>query len=162
MNGALAKVDAARRRSREKEGEADVAEQTSRTTSIDDMSPILHQELERLPEKYRAPVVLCYLDGRTHEEAAAQLKWPLGTVKGRLTRARDVLRARLTRRGLHVSGGLMATVLGREAQGAVPQALLESTVKAAMGVAAGVCAAAMKGATSRNSERCERRAICTD
>jgi RNA polymerase sigma factor (sigma-70 family) len=60
----------------------------------------LHEEIGRLPPHYRAPIVLCYLEGLTHEQAAARLGWPVGTVRGRMARARDRLRARLTRRGL--------------------------------------------------------------
>ncbi len=61
---------------------------------------MVHQEVDRLPEKYRAPIVLCYLEGLTHDEAAARLSWPVGTVRSRLSRARDTLRSRLTRRGV--------------------------------------------------------------
>ena len=61
---------------------------------------MLHEEVDRLPEVYRDAVVLCYLEGRTNEEAAALLRWPVGTVKGRLSRARVLLRSRLTRRGV--------------------------------------------------------------
>jgi RNA polymerase sigma factor (sigma-70 family) len=65
-----------------------------------DRAEVVHQELSHLPEKYRAPVVLCYLEGLTHDEAAARLSWPVGTVRSRLARARDRLRTRLGRRGL--------------------------------------------------------------
>ena len=65
---------------------------------------ILHEELRHLPEKYRTAVLLCYMEGLTHEEAARQLGWPLGTVKGRLARAREMLRKRLTRRGVNPLG----------------------------------------------------------
>ncbi len=61
---------------------------------------MLHEEIGRLPDRYRTPVVLCYLEGLTHEEAARQLGWPIGTVGVRLMRARERLRTRLTRRGL--------------------------------------------------------------
>jgi RNA polymerase sigma factor (sigma-70 family) len=64
-----------------------------------ELRQILDEEINRLPWKYRAPIVLCYIEGQTHEEAARQLEWPLGTVKGRLARARARLEARLVRRG---------------------------------------------------------------
>jgi RNA polymerase sigma factor (sigma-70 family) len=62
--------------------------------------PMLREEVSRLPDRYRRPVVLCYLEGKTNQEAAAQLKCPVGTIKGRLSRARQTLRNRLSRRGL--------------------------------------------------------------
>jgi len=67
-----------------------------------DLRRILDDELLRLPEKYRAPVVLCYLEGRTHEEAAQQLGWPAGSMSRRLDRARMLLRRRLAHRGLAI------------------------------------------------------------
>ena len=61
---------------------------------------MLHDELGRLPDKYRLPIVLTYLEGKSNEEVAELLEWPVGTVKGRLFRARNLLRSRLSRRGL--------------------------------------------------------------
>ena len=65
-----------------------------------DLRAVIHEEIERLPERYRVPVVLCDLEGRTHEQAARHLGCPVGTVKSRLARGRVLLRDRLTRRGL--------------------------------------------------------------
>ena len=62
--------------------------------------PVLREEVNRLPDRYRLPVELCYLEGKTNQEAASQLRCPVGTIKGRLSRARQTLRERLSRRGL--------------------------------------------------------------
>ncbi len=64
------------------------------------LAPIVQEEVDRLPEKYRTAVVLCYWEGLTHEQAAAQLGCPLGTIRSRIARARDLLHRRLTRRGI--------------------------------------------------------------
>jgi RNA polymerase sigma factor (sigma-70 family) len=76
-----------------------------------ELRPVLHDEVRRLPEKYRLPVILSYLEGKTNEEVAALLDWPVGTVKGRLSRAREVLRSRLTRRGMALSAAFLVTAL---------------------------------------------------
>jgi RNA polymerase sigma factor (sigma-70 family) len=83
----------------------DSAEEPGYKTPWEEDRQVLQEELDRLPDKYRLPLVLCYFEGKTNEEAAGQLRCPVGTVKARLWRAREVLRGRLTRRGLTLSDG---------------------------------------------------------
>jgi RNA polymerase sigma factor (sigma-70 family) len=92
----------------------------------------LHEELTHLPERYRAPLLFCYLEGLTQEEAAHVLGWKTTTLKGRLTHGRELLRRRLTRRGLTLSAGLAATVLVPAGMSqALPVALTVASVRAA-------------------------------
>jgi RNA polymerase sigma-70 factor (ECF subfamily) len=113
--------------------------QAPATAERSDVGPVLDEELARLPEKYRAALVLCYLEGRTNEEAARLLRWPTGTVKGRLARARELLRSRLARRGLRASAvGVAASLFGARAEaGPVPEVLAAITARAGVGFAGG-------------------------
>ena len=98
---------------------------------------MLHEEIDRLPERFRVPVILCDLEGRTHEQAARHLGWPVGTVKSRLTRARQRLRDRLIRRGLSPdcrSARRRCGPVGLE--DLLPGALVSSTTSAALRFAA--------------------------
>jgi RNA polymerase sigma factor (sigma-70 family) len=110
-----------------------------------DLTPEWHalvdQELQGLPEKYRVPIILCELEGRTHQEAALHLGCPVGTLSGRLSRARAMLAQRLTRRGLTLSAGVLSASLCPDATAAgVNPSLIGSTVKAATQIAAGQAA----------------------
>jgi RNA polymerase sigma factor (sigma-70 family) len=103
---------------------------------------ILHEEVARLPERYRGLVVLCEIEGMSYHEAATRLRCPIGTIGVRLKRARERLRERLIRRGVVPSAGLLAALLWTDdAAASVPPVLVESTVQAAMGFTAGQAAA---------------------
>src|SRR5262249_17954747 len=107
-----------------------------------DWRPVLDRELERLPEKYRAAVVLCDLEGLPRREAARQLGLPEGTLSSRLATARQRLARRLAQHGLSLSGRAVAGALsGDVVRAGVPAPLVVSTVNAAALVAAGQWAA---------------------
>jgi RNA polymerase sigma factor (sigma-70 family) len=129
--------DQARARSRsEGPGVEALCERGDVPEPLFDVRPLLHEEIRRLPQKYRAPIVLCYLEEMTHEQAAEQLGWPVGTVRGRLARARETLRSRLTRRGVTLGSASLGAMLAGEAAASVPPAVVESTMRAAWGFAA--------------------------
>jgi RNA polymerase sigma factor (sigma-70 family) len=138
-----ARSAAARRRARERKAvkaSAPVSEPAGGDRF--DVAPMVREEVNKLPGRYREPVVLCVLQGLTHEEAARQLGWPVGTVKSRLARGKARLRARLTRRGLAPSAAVACVLLAHETSGApVPAALAGAAVRAALRFPAGKAAA---------------------
>jgi RNA polymerase sigma factor (sigma-70 family) len=109
----------------------DEPDEQGERASLAELRPVLHEEVTGLPDKYRIPVVLSYLEGKTNEEVAAILNWPVGTVKGRLSRGRALLRSRLTRRGVALSTAMLLMVLSRTraAAAVVPEALVRRTIR---------------------------------
>jgi RNA polymerase sigma factor (sigma-70 family) len=108
-----------------------------------ELRTVLDEEVNRLPDTCRRAFVLCYLQGKTNEQAAVELGCPLGTVLSRLARARECLRVRLTRRGLALSAGALATTLaGRATAEAVRTELAEAAIQAGVRYAAGQVVAA--------------------
>ena len=137
-----ARARAARRRGRERPVEDLPAPAAPDDLLWRDLRPVLDDAIALLPAKYRAPFVLCYLEGLTNAQAARQLGCPPGTVATRLARARQRLRARLAPKGLAVGAALAATALAPRAAPAVPPALAAGTARAAAALAAGPGAAA--------------------
>jgi RNA polymerase sigma factor (sigma-70 family) len=137
-----ARATIARRRGRESQVANMPEPEAARPGVWHDLQAVLDQELCRLPDKYRAPIVLCDLEGKTRKEAARRLGWPAGTVAGRLARARKLLAESLRKRGIVLSGGALVVELSRSTVSAsAPAALVASTIKAATLFAAGQAAA---------------------
>jgi RNA polymerase sigma factor (sigma-70 family) len=130
-----ANIAAARQRRLERQvGQMAVATSTNGPAASDEWLPMLHEEINRLPEKYRLAVVYCDLEGMTQAQAAGQLHWGKRTLQQRLAEGRARLRRRLARRGLAPDAAALGAVLLREARAAVPAAWNEATVRAAVAV----------------------------
>lgn len=136
-----ARCQGLRRQKKERAVRETAAAQTLEA-SWDDLRGVLDEELARLPAKYRAPLLLCYLEGKTRDEAAEELGWTPGSVKGRLERGRDLLRSRLLARGVPLSAVLCASFLAETtASAAVPPTLAAATVTTGVSFSAGSLAA---------------------
>jgi RNA polymerase sigma factor (sigma-70 family) len=133
-----AQAEAARRRTREAPLPDVPATSAVGDLAWQELCEALDEEVNRLGQRYRAPVVLCYFENKSYAEAARVLGLAAGTVASRLARARALLRRRLMRRGLALSAGLFGTLLAQNAlTAAVPTALVRATLHGAGGVAAG-------------------------
>jgi RNA polymerase sigma factor (sigma-70 family) len=131
------KRQVARRHAREVLSEAEPGVEPAEA-SWREVRAILDEELGRLPERLRAPLLLCYVEEKTRDEAAQELGWSVGTLRGRLERGRELLRGRLARRGVTLSAALLATLLTRHAaRAALPTPLTDHIVTAAARAAAG-------------------------
>jgi RNA polymerase sigma factor (sigma-70 family) len=138
-----AKVMAARRQARERQAAQRTEPEVPADGLWQELLPHLDRELDRLPEKYRAAVVLCDLEGKGRKEAAGLLGIPEGTLSSRLATARKMLAGKLARHGPAVSGVVLGALLSENAaSAAVPCTLAASTVKAALLTAAGGLSAA--------------------
>src|SRR5262245_2827851 len=133
-----ARAQAATRRERERRAVEMPSSEPLDELTWQELRGVLDEEVGLLPEKYRAAVVLCHLQGKSYEQAARELGWPKGTLARRLTKALELLRGQLTRRGIALSAGALATALGEKAVAApVPALLSINVMKAAASVAAG-------------------------
>jgi RNA polymerase sigma factor (sigma-70 family) len=138
-----AQGDAARRRAQERKASPTAPADSTLDMTLRDLHRVLHEELRRLPEKYRLRLVLCYLEGRSQEAAASQLGWSKGALRGRLDRGREQLRRRLAARGVTLSALLGATAVApRVAAAALVDSVVQTVVRSAVdGTAAGAFSA---------------------
>jgi cobalt-zinc-cadmium efflux system outer membrane protein len=132
-----ARAGIARRRSCERQAAMAMVEAVPGQPEPDDLPRVLHEEINRLPEGLRACIVLCYLEGMTYEMAARHLRITPSIVRGRLARARGLLRLRLIRRGLVVTSGVVLTAIQPQTAAAIPPGLVRSTAEGGLRYAAG-------------------------
>ena len=133
-----ARVGYQRVKEREERRAAEIAVADDNRLQRDELCAMVHEEIDRLADAQRLPILLCALEGLSHEEAAQRLRWPLGTVKSRLVRGRRSLQSRLARRGLAPAVALAAGLADTQAAATpVPLVLAMATTKAAIRANAG-------------------------
>jgi RNA polymerase sigma factor (sigma-70 family) len=149
-----ARRSAGRRQARERRAARRVGEAVEVVHPVamdDDERRIMHEEVARLPEKYRSVIVLCYFEGLTHDQAAETLRWPVGTVRGYLARARALLRCRLIGRGVAPAVAVSLLNSRREAAAAtLAPTLINSVVRAIADGSVGSTIAALSGSILRS------------
>jgi RNA polymerase sigma factor (sigma-70 family) len=129
-----ASLAVAGRKARESEASEGAKARIKADPAVDEVLPLLHEEIDRLPDRQRLPVVLCYLEELTYEQAARELRWTVPTVRCRLARARERLRTRLALRGVTGATAVLTALLApRSATAAVPHSWARSAVSAACG-----------------------------
>lgn len=133
------KMNEARHKQREKRAAAIPTNGAGQAAAWEQIEPILDEELAKLPDRYRLPLVLCYLEGKSRFEAAAELGCRESQLKGRLERGREALRSRLIGRGIPIGAGVLAGLLQHQtaSTAAVSSVLIISTASAGTAAAAG-------------------------
>ena len=142
------KAQREQRRRHEQQGQAWIAEAVAEGRTGEIIAPVIDEEVEKLPAKVRGPIVMCCFEGKTYGEAAIAMQCSEATIRGRLARARDMLRHRLERRGITVpAAALMAGLVASRARAQVPQGLAMAASSAAG--SAGTGTVALVGITAR-------------
>jgi RNA polymerase sigma factor (sigma-70 family) len=145
------KADTVRRRQEERRAAELAGGSKPAGTPWDDTQTVVHEEIDRLPHRYRQPIVLCYLEHMTYEQAARHLSWSEATTQGRLARARNLLRTRLARRGVTVAGAVVASVAAPEGAAAASLAIFDAAVRVARQFGLGEVARAGSVSTAANA-----------
>jgi RNA polymerase sigma factor (sigma-70 family) len=148
-----ARLGDARRQCRERQRALPAAVEAGDALTWRELRAILDEELDRLPAAWRAPLILCFLEGQTQDEAARRLGWSKSTLRRRLERGRRLIQARLAGRGVALSAGLFAPLLSGADAAALPPGLAAATVRAALafgdGHGAGITDAVRPAALAR-------------
>jgi RNA polymerase sigma factor (sigma-70 family) len=157
-----ARNKAARRQIKER-GVVDVAhKQIAADEAMQEMLPLLDQELSQLRDKYRLPIILCDLQGNSRKEASQKFSLPEGTLSTRLARARVMLAKKLARHGILLSGGAVALALSQNMVSAsVPHGLVVSTVKTGLLFAAGKTTGILSGSVAALTEKVVKTMLLT-